>query len=1197
MASGAETMSAADGAYREAERRIASWREGENLDLSIPNLEQIPTAIEALTSLQILESSLTQVSDLSALAALTSLQRLSCSYTQVSDLSPLTALTSLQSLNCFDTNVSDLNPLAALTSLRSLDCTDTQVSDLSPLAALTSLQRLSCSYTQVSDLRPLKRLISLQSLDCSYTQVSDLRPLAALISLQSLDCSNAPVSDLRPLSALTSLQSIDCRSTQVSDLSPLMALTSLRSLDCTDTQVSDLRPLAALTSLQRLSCSYTQVSDLRPLKRLISLQSLDCSNAPVSDLRPLSALTSLQSIDCRSTQVSDLSPLMALTSLQSLDCYYAKVSDLSPLAALTSLQSLDCSFTKVSDLSPLAALPSLQSLYCIVTPVSDLSPLAALTSLQDLNCGSTRVRDLNPLKALTSLQSLDCGSTQVSDLSPLATISLLKSLDCSFTQVSDLSPLATLSSLQSLNCSKCHIESVPEGFWFRDALTQLTMHGGSLPGVPPEVLSKDYFEDCLESLRAHLRDLGNNPEPMSDAKLLVLGNGRAGKTQICRRLRNEEYDAKVPSTHGVIVSSAPLPAKDGAGSERLNIWDFGGQDIYHGTHALFLKSRALFLVVWSRDMETTDTHTHDGMVFRNFPLPYWLRYVQRFGSETSPVLVVQAKCDTPEMDVPTLTAEASESLAGLKYKRVIQYSAREDRGRAALNEALSEACRQLNQPLIGLGRAAVKRTLEDWRDADATKAVAERLHRTIKYDDYLALCAEKGGISDPDLFLTFLHDSGTVFYRPGLFDDQIILDQSWALEAIYAVFSRETCYPILQQQGGRFTLSLMGRLMWDTEPFPYSVKEQALFITMMETCGICFQHRPADKGAGIEAEYVAPDLLPVAPPDVVEQIWEEDAPTERRVLRFSLLPSTLIRSIISRIGARAGLCGDYWRHGLHVYERDTRSRALIEQKMEGDWQGSIVLRTQKGRPRDLLDSLSQLVLEEAQRFGLKATVEKDETAGAPSVSKAAEGPSKAEAAIFVQEPCGVPECYVSYAWNDDRSTEGRKREELVDRLCLESEAKCGVRIHRDKDDMQFGDSISKFMDRIGAAERVFVFLSDKYLKSPFCMYELYEIWRTSRQNEDEFAGRIRTFLLDDADIWSIPCRLRYAAYWGSQWEEIDKAVREHGAKYLSEKDARSYRKMSQFAHAVGDILAVIADRVQPRDFSEFEQYGFRAPDA
>ena len=47
---------------------------------------------------------------------------------------------------------------------------------------------------------------------------------------------------------------------------------------------------------------------------------------------------------------------------------------------------------------------------------------------------------------------------------------------------------------------------------------------------------------------------------------------------------------------------------------------------------------------------------------------------------------------------------------------------------------------------------------------------------------------------------------------------------------------------------------------------------------------------------------------------------------------------------------------------------------------------------------------------------------------------------------------------------------------------------------------------------------MFVILSDKYLKSEFCMCELFEIWRTSAEEPDRFLNRVRVFCLPDAKI-------------------------------------------------------------------------------
>jgi hypothetical protein len=43
-------------------------------------------------------------------------------------------------------------------------------------------------------------------------------------------------------------------------------------------------------------------------------------------------------------------------------------------------------------------------------------------------------------------------------------------------------------------------------------------------------------------------------------------------------------------------------------SVRLNLWNFGGQDIYHGSHALFLHGRAIFLVLWTPALERQTTY-------------------------------------------------------------------------------------------------------------------------------------------------------------------------------------------------------------------------------------------------------------------------------------------------------------------------------------------------------------------------------------------------------------------------------------------------------------------------------------------------------------------------------------------------------------------------------------------------------------
>jgi internalin A len=736
-----------------------------------------------------------------------------------------------------------------------------------------------------------------------------------------------------------------------------------------------------------------------------------------------------------------------------------------------------------------------------------------------------------------------------------------------------------------LDLSRCRLADFPRWLLDRPSLKRLVLWEAHLPDVPAAVLSQGRYESCLESLRAHVRDLDVGAVPVPDVKLLVLGNGRVGKTQLCRRLRGEDYDESQASTHGIAATRAPLPAA--AGDEIptiLQLWDFGGQDLYHGTHALFTRANALFLLVWSPVLENTAEATVDGITFRNQPLAYWVDYVRHLGGKRCAVVVVQTRCEQAADEAPCRVAEA-ELFAAFGFVRTLHFSAQTNRGRAALDEALAEAASWLREQegiaSIGAGRARVKERLEALREADAQVPPAERQHRTLSQAHFRELCAEAGGVSSPPHLLEYLHNVGIVFYRPGLFHDQIILDQGWALEAIYAVFHREKCYRWIRRSYGRFTQSDLAEWVWAA----HSEGEQKLFLSMMQSCGICFKHRAAAKG--LEAQYIAPELLPARADMVLElqQKWDADLETEKARFTYALLHPGLIRSIIARIGSAAGIAVDYWQGGVYVYETGTGSRGMIEAESLDGWRGRIVVKTQRGRAAELLQRLCKLVEAENASAGVTPEAVTRAVGARLELRWRVTGEAATPAPLtFAQELPPQPEWCVSYAWGGDRVA-------VVDQLCAEAKAQ-GKTILRDQTALGLGERISKFMQRIGRADRVFVILSDKYLKSPFCMFELSEIWRNCRQEDEEFLKRIRIYTHPDATIFTPEERLEYAIHWKQRYEKLEAMVKAHGYDILGERDSQAFRRMRDFSRNVSDILATVADVLQPRDFEDLVEYGF-----
>ena len=930
---------------------------------------------------------------------------------------------------------------------------------------------------------------------------------------------------------------------------------------------------------------------LARLKELSSLRALSLSGCRLNSLKELAALTSLQSLDCSHTKVSDLGPLAGLVNLQRLDCLHTRVSDLRPLVGLLNLQTFSCYDTQVRSLDPLAYLINLLRLDCAFTRVSDLRPLADLRKLQTFECRSTKVSNLEPLKAMTSLQMLDCSRTRVSDLGPLAGLVKLQDLHCWSTEVSELSPLADLTRIWRLDLSGCRLTDFPRWLLDRPTLKELYLCVTEVPGVPAAVLPQSPGDNCLESLRAHVRDLDAGAVPVLDVKLLVLGNGRVGKTQLCRRLRGEDFDTSEASTHGIGTTRAPLPAAADGAATPLQIWDFGGQDLYHGTHALFTRANALFLLLWSPALENTAEEAVDGITFRNQPLAYWVDYVRHLGGKRSAVVVVQARCDQAEDEAPCPVPEA-ELFAAFGFVRMLRYSARTNRGRAALEEALAEAAAWLRQQegiaSIGAGRAKVKEKLEALRDADARLPPAERQYRTLSQAVFQRLCAAAGGVSSPPHLLEYLHNAGIVFYRQGLFHDQIILDQGWALDAVYAVFHREKCYRWIRYNRGRFTRSDLADWVWGE----YSEGEQALFLSMMQSCGVCFEHRRAAEG--LEAEYIAPDLLPARAEVALElaQKWDADAETDEARFTYALLHPGLIRSIIAGIGREAGVAADYWQGGVYVYETETGSRGVIEAERGDGWGGRIHVQAQRGRAAELLQRLCTLVKWENSSAGITPVAVTAPAGGRIAARLRAPGEEAAPPApmTFAQEPSPQPEWCVSYAWGDE-TPEGRDREQIVDEFSNSAE-KQGKKIIRDKTEMRVGDSIVQFMQQIGRADRIFVFLSDKYLKSTFCMFELSEIWRNCLLEPERFLKRIRVFTLPCAKIWSPEERTAYAIYWKLRWESLEATRQTHGSDIVCDQDSEEHRRMRDYSRNIGTMLASITKDLQPRDFQEFVKYGF-----
>ena len=914
------------------------------------------------------------------------------------------------------------------------------------------------------------------------------------------------------------------------------------TLKLTGLKLTQLPPeISSLTHLKNLHLNDNQLRDdsLSALVALAGLTtlSLDKNKIGSKGADALASLKSLSTLTLRANGLGDegAQALATLRSLRTLDLHNNNIGDAGAkaLAQLTGLRSLILSGNVIGDDG--------------ATALSQLTSLKTL-SLEDNRLGADGAKALGSLTALTSL-NLSGNRVGPQGAEGLSRLTNLSKLFLSRSGIDTLSFTRDMKVLRSVHLHGIRLRSSEPEFWTRQTLDAAYVSDAQIGDVPPELLSKAVGDSCLKRLRAHFAaqaEEENQPKVIiRDVKVMLLGNGRVGKTQMRRRLKGEAFNPKEPATHGVEIISVDLPpaadASPGSESTPLKIWDFGGQDIYLGTHALFLKTRAVFPILWTEKSEENETYELEEQQFRNYPLMEWVHFVLRLAGPNSPLLLVQAQCETPQSRRrPPVPEYLKNAFAFPPIE--LRYNAEPWQCHERLLADLREATAWLaadGRDAISARWAAVK------ADIEARAQTEKRITRAAF--DKICTARKVNNLQQREVLLGLLNDFGTVFHDPELFPD-LILDQNWALRAIYALFDRRAgAYRTLLSGWGRFTRGDLGRLIWDSEE--YAVGEQEVFIAMMLACKVAFLLRPATKTD--EALYIAPDLLPQrfeVAADIAAR-FDEEHPDAARDIEFSFAVPSLLRELMVEWGSTAGQHGLYWRDGLWFYDAETKSHALIDvaRPEERSWRAiiHILVQTRNGDAVALLERLVARTLEVGVRFGAQVEDEHDtDLRGLPVDDQEVEpeNSNQLESRITpAAPPLEQEQCFISYKRGEDDSDASRARAMAFDAVKAQIKT-LGLDPYYDVKELRHGESISGFIRSASKSPKFVLIISAGYFGSSFCMEELLRIWRECKTDAETFRERVRTVYLPDAAFMTTEERIQRADQWQGSRNRVEAQI-------------------------------------------------------
>ncbi|HFA48450.1 MAG TPA: hypothetical protein ENJ95_05455, partial [Bacteroidetes bacterium] len=346
-----------------------------------------------------------------------------------------------------------------------------------------------------------------------------------------------------------------------------------------------------------------------------------------------------------------------------------------------------------------------------------------------------------------------------------------------------------------------------------------------------------------------------------EAKLILLGDGRAGKTSLANRLLKKPLPTEKDRTEGVdiIIGKYEFPV---ANNEvfKLHIWDFAGQDKYKPLHQFFYTESSLYVMVADSGNPKTDFDD-------------WMQTAELFGEGSPMVLVLN------EFKEGMGRGSFDEGHWRKQFPNLLKEVFLVNLGTKKNFKELEHHIRLLAQTLPHTQHIYPK----NW--ADIRSELESREEQYISLKEYFGIC-EGHGLPEENSALilsSVLHKIGVCLHyqKNPLLEQFIILKNEWATEAVYKILKDKE---VGENKCGFFNHADLERI-WSEKEYRY-MRPQLLALMQ--------QFKMAYPLPGNQ-EFVTPYLLPIGR----KAGWEwPEAEALELYIEYDFLPKALFTQFI-----------------------------------------------------------------------------------------------------------------------------------------------------------------------------------------------------------------------------------------------------------------------------------------------------------
>lgn len=680
------------------------------------------------------------------------------------------------------------------------------------------------------------------------------------------------------------------------------------------------------------------INCLEPLIDLSDLKILFLNKNSIQNLSPLKGLKKLQYLDLSTNQIDDIEAIQSLKHLKSINLSFNNVKKFSLLDRVKFLKILDLSSNQIVDISDLERLTQIKLLYLSNNKINNIESLKKMTHLTELDLKKNQVQDISPLRELHKLTKINLSENKIYNIKPIVELKLLTTVDLSSNQINNINPLKLL---------------IQNGVSVKSSLMPekqcINLYDNPLP---PDLINAIHqgnqaVLDYLDNLE---KEEQKGKRPLNEAKMVIIGEPDAGKTTLMNYLLGRPF-GETKTTQGIRIEPWEIADESGM-SYRINIWDFGGQEIQSTVHKFFLTQETLYVVVLNaRKDEQPD------------------KYLEQIRSyaPNSPVIIVINRMDENNGSInetqlrAEYRTESGESMVrGIHKTSIRRVHEQNDPFFLPAVQALeSNIIRELLlmpniRQIVPQNYFEVKNYLESRFFKDEPYITHER---------YEAICREKNlELASDEPLLKILDSLGTVRYFDEMHTRHLhILNPEWLSDGVYRILTSEYTH----QRNGVISEKDFNRILYKTDAhtFQYPKQHYGYLIEMIRRFYL---------------GYVNPDTHEIFIPQAFQSDYPigfqpEDFKKEALYFFFRYethIPAGAISSFIARtFGWVQGHF--YWQKGI-VIERNEADEVQTALVMQTDTRNRIDIWVQGTHRREFFIEIRQLFREFHERYpGLK----------------------------------------------------------------------------------------------------------------------------------------------------------------------------------------------------------------------------------